>query len=240
VLVASDKGLVLARADGGGAEADEVLWRPAADALGGRLRFNDGKCDPVGRLLVGTMDSDEKAPLGVLYSVEHAGPGQPLRVRPLLRDVTVSNGLAWTPDGRTLFYIDSPRRRVQRFAYDPATGELSAHVAGPVLVDTAPLLPDAFPDGMAADADGHVWVAFWAAGCVCRFDGRSGALLRQVRFPTDNITSVAFASDALYVTSSAAHLPPAARAAQPLAGALFVLRSSGASAPPAVPFAIRP
>jgi sugar lactone lactonase YvrE len=83
-------------------------------------RFNDGKCDPAGRLLAGTMDMAERATVGSLYSLSLAG-----QIRKLLAGIHISNGLAWSPDYKTLFYIDTPTRCVKAFDYDLATGSIA-------------------------------------------------------------------------------------------------------------------
>ena len=118
---------------------------------GPRARFNEGKCDPAGRFLAGTMAYDETAGAGSVYRLD-----PDLAVTKLLDGVTISNGLAWTADGATMYYIDSPTQGVDAFDYDPGTGRLANRRR---VVD----IPEAagLPDGMTLDADGCLWIALY-------------------------------------------------------------------------------
>jgi sugar lactone lactonase YvrE len=115
-------------------------------------RFNDGKCDPGGRFLAGTMDDAERANTGSLYSYAPDGT-----LRTLLTGLGISNGLAWSPDARTFYHIDTPTRQVCAYEYDPASGCIGQ--ARPA-VSIPPEL--GWPDGMTSDTDGMLWVAMWA------------------------------------------------------------------------------
>ena len=179
------------------------------------LRFNDGKCDPAGRFWAGTMEYAERAGTAGLYRLEPDGT-----VARVLAGVTISNGLAWSADGSTMFYIDTPRQRIESFAFEVATGAVSGRRT---VVD---IPTDAgFPDGMTIDAEGGLWVAFWDGGAIRRYvDGR---LDRTIRLPVSRPTSVAFggrALDELFITSASTGLSDAALAAEPLAGAVFRVR----------------
>ncbi len=191
-------------------------------------RFNDGKCDPRGRFWAGTMDMDEKLPLGSLYMLDAD--------RKLTRqwgDISVANGLAWDADGRTFYYIDSPTREVAAFDYDAETGGLSdRRVAIPI--------PDGegFPDGMTIDAEGKLWIALWGGWGVVRYDPRSGERLGKIDLPVEKVTSCTFGGadlDELYVTSARIDLDEAALEQQPLAGAVFKI-DPGVSGLPAVAY----
>ena len=211
-----DGGLVLAVEDGF-ALLDPGWQRLVQVAVvehpGPRARFNEGKCDPAGRFLAGTMAYDLTPGAGSVYRL-----GADLAVTKLLHGVTISNGLAWTTDGATLYYIDSPTQGVDAFDYDAETGRLGNRRR---VVD----IPAAAgqPDGMTLDTDGCLWVALYGGSAVRRYtpDGRLDTVLP---FPASNITCPAFGGPGLgvlYVTSARDGLSERELAAQPHAGALF-------------------
>ncbi|MEA2673465.1 MAG: hypothetical protein QOI92_657, partial [Chloroflexota bacterium] len=176
------------------------------------IRFNDGKCDPAGRFWAGTMPYDEASPVGSLYRLDFDGT-----VARLLDGVTISNGLAWSGDGTTLHYIDTPTRRVDAFSYDAATGEIANRRTAIEIPESA-----GSPDGMAIDAEDGLWVALWGGSAVHRYV--NGKLDRVVALPVSQPTSCAFGGtnlDELYITSAWKGLAPAARREEPLAGNLF-------------------
>lgn len=179
------------------------------------LRFNDGKCDPRGRFWAGTMAYDEATGAGALYRLDSGGA-----VTRVFAGVTISNGLAWSADAATMYYIDSPTQRIDAFSYAAETGEIRDRRP---MVDIPAELGS--PDGMTIDADGGLWVALWGGGAVHRYlDGR---LDRVIRLPVSRPTSCAFGGpdlDELYVTSAWKGLSADARRAEPLAGALFRVR----------------
>ncbi|MEW2167330.1 SMP-30/gluconolactonase/LRE family protein [Streptomyces sp. NPDC007084] len=189
-----------------------------------RRRFNDAGCDPAGRLLAGTMAFDATPGAGALYLLD----GHDLRV--LEDSVTVSNGLAWSPNGELLYYADSATGRIDVFDYDLATGVPSrrrpfAEISGGV------------PDGLTVDSDGNVWAAIWGAGRV-RAYGPDGTPRTTVTVPAAHVSSVTFAGpllDLLIITTAREGLTPGDRLAQPDAGRLFVCRP-GTTGLPAVPF----
>ena len=189
------------------------------------LRFNDGKCDPAGRFWAGTMAYDQGPGAGALYRLDHDGSATLV-----LDGVTVSNGLAWSRDGGTLYYIDTPTQRVDAFSYSPLTGAIG---------DRRPEIripPEAgAPDGMTIDEEGGLWIALWGGGAVHRYvDGR---LDRVIHVPVSQPTSCSFGGpglDELYVTSAWEGLSSRERRAQPLAGALFRVRPGVRGMPPAV------
>jgi sugar lactone lactonase YvrE len=179
------------------------------------IRFNDGKCDPAGRFWAGTMPYDEVSPAGSLYRLARDGS-----VAQVLDGVTISNGLAWSGDGTTLYYIDTPTRRVDAFAYDAATGEIANRRVAIEIPDGA-----GWPDGMTIDAEDGLWVALWGGSALHRYvDGR---LDRVITLPVSQPTSCAFGGpnlDQLYITSAWKGLSNAARREEPLAGGLFRIR----------------
>jgi sugar lactone lactonase YvrE len=217
VALRASGGLVAALADGiwtvdPGAGAFE-RWLELGEPP--HVRSNESKCDPAGRLLVGTMAYDY-GPLGSLYSIEADGS-----VRRLLGELEIANGMAWSADGGTFYYIDSPTRRVDAFDYDLASGSIARQRPWLEFDD-----PVAKPDGMAIDADGGLWIAFWDAAEIRRY-GPDRALDVLVRVPAMQVTSAVFGGSDLrdlYITSATTELSAEALAEQPLAGGLFRAR----------------
>jgi sugar lactone lactonase YvrE len=182
------RGVWLADDDGDGELAVEI------EADRPHLRSNDAKCDPAGRLWVGSMADDETPGAGSLYRVD-----SDLAVTHVLEDTTISNGLGWSLDGRRMYFIDSPTRRVDVFAYDVERGTASGRTA---LVDTSRF--PGVPDGLAVDAEGCLWVAMHEGATVLRFSPE-GVHLGTIRMPVARPTSCCFAGpelDRLVITSA--------------------------------------
>jgi sugar lactone lactonase YvrE len=176
-------------------------------------RINDGKCDPAGRFLAGTMNLNEVDPSGSLYSFDGR------QVERLVAGVTISNGLAWSPDHKTLYYIDTPTREVRAFDYDLETGR-------PTNPRPAVRIPAwlGWPDGMTSDREGNLWIAMWGGAQVTSWDPRSGRLLKQVRVPALQVSSCAFGGPGLselYITSARKGMSAADLEKYPLSGGLF-------------------
>jgi sugar lactone lactonase YvrE len=179
-------GLVACLPDGvwavDGAGAARALARYPAGAAGApALRSNDAKADPRGRLWVGTMAYDQTPGAGTLYKFEGGA------LEPVVPDVTVSNGLAWSPDASTMYYVDTTTRRIDAFAYDVQTGALGGR-------RTFAEVTAGFPDGLCVDASGGVWVALWDGSAVQRY-AADGSLDRMIKMPTSRVTSCSFAGD---------------------------------------------
>jgi sugar lactone lactonase YvrE len=180
-------------------------------------RMNDGKCDPAGRFWAGTMDDGGAAGQGALYRLDadHS-------VARVLDGVSISNGLAWSADGKTMYYIDTGLERVDAFAYDLASGRIER-------TRTVVAFPpgDGRPDGMAIDIEGYLWIALSGGWAVRRYrtDGR---LDREVKVPARLVTSCAFGghdlSD-LYITTAGYDVADG-DTAQPHAGGLFRYRAA--------------
>ncbi|GAA2387635.1 SMP-30/gluconolactonase/LRE family protein [Dactylosporangium salmoneum] len=181
---------------------------------GGPSRLNDGAVDPAGRFLVGSLRQHE-GPGGHEVLVRLDGGA----VTTLDDDLTLSNGLAWSPDGRELYSIDTIPGTVWARGYDPHTG-----ATGPRRELFT--VTDGFPDGMCTDADGHLWIAVWGGGRVeCRH--RDGTLLAVVEVDAPHTSSVTFAGpglDVLVITTARQDLSPDDLAAHPDSGRLFTAR----------------
>ena len=192
-------------------------------------RFNDGKCDPAGRFWAGSISLAREEGAASLYCLLPDGS-----VRTMLEHVTNSNGIAWSPDRTTMYYIDTSTRRVTAFDYDLESGR----IANPRTVIT--IAPErGKPDGMTIDAEGMLWIALWDGGCVARFDPRSGAALTSVSVAARRVTSCALGGpnlDDLYITTARIGLSEADLARQPHAGGLFRARP-GVRGMPAFEFA---
>ena len=186
-------------------------------------QFNDGKCAPDGRLFAGTISLAKRTGGARLYRMD-----ADLSVREAFGPVTNSNGLAWSADGRTMYYIDTPRCAVLAFDYDEG-----------VLSNQRTAFPtthiEASPDGMCIDADGNLWVAFCHGGCVCCFDPATGNETHRIALPCLETTSCVFGGEGfadLYVTTGIHKT-----AKEQHAGHVFVIRGLGVHGFPAHSFA---
>lgn len=183
---------------------------------GDTMRFNDGRCDRSGRhFFAGTMNLPRTDRTGTLFRL--ASDGSQSRVA---GDVLVSNGLAFTPDNRGLYWSDSRSAIVWRFDFDPMTGQ-----AGNQRVFVTPKPEQGRPDGAAVDAEGCYWSACWNGGRLVRWRP-DGSVEREIAMPVTNCTMVAFGGPDLrtiFVTSAHDGLDAAQRDREPLAGGLFVL-----------------
>jgi sugar lactone lactonase YvrE len=181
------------------------------------MRLNDGSVDAEGRFWVGSMHAEkQQEPLGSLHRFDADGSAHKMD-----SGFTVSNGLGWSPDRRTFYFIDTFRRAIYAYDFTAATGAIGNRRVFARTVES-----DGYPDGLAVDAEGHVLVAFWGGWKVVRYDP-DGKQEREIRFPVANPTACAFGGrdlDELYVTTARLGLKAEELAAQPLAGDLFRVR----------------
>lgn len=192
--------------------------------LGSSRRLNDGKPDPFGRFVVGTLSTVGDIGHECLVCIREDGT-----VHGIDDDLTLSNGLAWSTEGTTMYSIDTLRGVVFRRTYDPATG---APGARSVFVE----IRDGDPDGMCVDADDHLWIAIWGRGEVRRFTPR-GELDSVIRVPAPNVSSVAFAGPdlgTLVITTASAGLEAGVQARFPESGKLFTVRPGITGQPPSL------
>jgi sugar lactone lactonase YvrE len=200
-----------------------VTWlaHPQEDMSG--LRFNDGRVDRAGRFWSGTMVEDgPRARRACLYSMDRANG-----LRCHVRDVRISNGLCLSPDGRILYFADSPTRTIWAYELAEPGGTLSKQR---VFARTP---EGAYPDGATVDADGCVWSAHWGASCVVRYTP-GGAVDRTVPVPTSQPSCVCFAGpnlDVLCVTSARSELSPEVLRAEPHAGDVFLFHAGAQGLP---------
>lgn len=193
----------------------EPLCDPEADLPGNR--FNDGKPDPRGRLFIGSLAYDGSDKKANLWRIE-----PDLRCTKLVDHAGNSNGLGWSPDGKTFYWTDTKTGCVFAFDYDAETGDITNRRTA-VEVDKAM----GRPDGLAVDAEGFLWTALWAGFGVARWDPSSGKLVEKVSCPAPNVTCPAFGGDdlgVLYFTTAQKGRDEAEPATEPEAGNIFAAR----------------
>jgi sugar lactone lactonase YvrE len=219
IIYAGDSGYILLNLKSG-------KKTPLADpesALRGTNRFNEGKCDPAGRFWAGTISMVKDTGSANLYCLDTDG-SLSLKVS----GVTNSNGICWSPNATTMYYIDTPTQEIRAYDYDLVTGEIeNPHV----VVDTAEHGYASSPDGMTIDTEGMLWVAFCHGGCVVRFDPAKDKELQRIDLPCIETTACAFGGaklDRLFVTTGVK-----AGLDEPEAGRVFVIDGLGVQGMPA-------
>jgi len=186
-------------------------------------RLNDGRVDDRGRFWVGSMDNALHRPQGRLYRVDPDGS-----VSSHLDGVVVSNGITFTPDGRTLYFTDTRRFTTWAFDLDPDDGTLSNQR---VFADYS--AGGDRPDGACMDVDGCMWAAFFAGGRVVRYTPQ-GEIDRVIPVPVSNATCLCFGGAGyrtLFVTTAWKFLSPEQEAAEPWAGSLLAIEGVGQGFP---------
>jgi len=180
-------------------------------------RCNDGKADRNGRLWIGTMNLNLKANVGSLYCLEN---GKPLHK--VLSDLTIPNGLVWTADNKTFYYIDTIKHTIDRYSYDLATGEINyAGIAIRIPAGTGGA------DGMTIDTTGRLWVAQWGGFGVYCYNPDSGEMLSKIQVPAPQVACCTFGGpllDTLYITTARAGLSETMLEQYPLSGSLFAAK----------------
>lgn len=208
---------------------------------GTTTRLNDAKCDRNGRLWAGTMGMEYKDSVdmkrGSLYSFDGISG-----LRSHMDSVTVANGIAWSADNKTMFFIDSPLKVIYAFDFDAESGNINNR-------RVAIHVENGFPDGMTIDTEDKLWVACFSAGRVVRYDPQSGKELQVVEIPSKRTTSCCFGGDNfedLYVTSCAAHVSvedlslEQVLKEEPLAGSVFRVTGLGVRGQAANKYACAP
>jgi len=179
------------------------------------VRFNDGKCDALGNFWIGTVDTKNyNDPIAKLYRFDAK-----YQFAVEKEAVSVSNGISWSPDGKKMYYIDSPTRTVIAYDVNTKTGNISNPTT---IIHTPQDLGT--PDGSTIDAEGMLWVAQWGGACVMRWDPQTGKLLAKVAVPARNITAMAFGGkdlDILYITTAKIAMSPEDEELFPDAGNIF-------------------
>lgn len=182
-------------------------------------RSNDGKCDPAGRFWLGTLNMDELPGKANVYCIE---PGGDIKIK--IPGTTISNGIVWTRDKKTMYFIDSPTQCVQQFDYDNATGEIQ-------FVRKAVEIPRDMgtPDGMAIDENDTLWVAHYDGSGIFHWDPRNGKFLDKIEVPAPHVTSCAFGGDSmnsLFITTARDGLSEEEKERFPLSGSVFMAKTN--------------
>jgi sugar lactone lactonase YvrE len=178
-------------------------------------RSNDGKCDADGRLWIGTMHKQAKDTGGTLYCFD----GKSLTEKILNRKV--SNGICWSKDNETMYYIDSFDYNIKRYDFDLINGIISNES---IVVEVTE--PGFMPDGMTIDEEGMLWVAMWGGRCVNRYNPFSGELVGKVEIDAPHVTSCAFGGNRmqqLFITTARAGLDEEQLLQYPDSGSLFIV-----------------
>jgi sugar lactone lactonase YvrE len=177
-------------------------------------RFNDGKCDPAGRVWVGTIGANHSAAL-YRMDADHS-------IHTMKREVGTSNGIVWSLDKKTMYYIDTNTGKVVAYDYDNCTGDISNPRDAVVIPEGT-----GAPDGSTMDSDGMIWIAHWGGSRVTRWNPVTGELLCKVEIPAKLVTSCAFGGknlDTLYITTAKDGLAEKELQEYPTSGGLFVVK----------------
>ena len=199
-------------------ESEQLEWLLDVELPPSENRCNDGACDSLGRLWLGTMHLEHKNGAGALYCIDTN-----LNVHKKLDHTTISNGLVWTLDNKRLYYIDSPTQVVQSFIFEEESGEIIFEknvVQIPIEMGT--------PDGMAIDEEGMLWVAHWGGFGIYRWNPHNGLLIERIELPVPQITSCAFAGenlDYLIITTARENFKEEELKKYPESGNIFLVKA---------------
>ncbi len=201
-------------------DTNRKTFEPLCDPLAGRVgyRFNDAATDFLGRFWVGTLnDANPKGPDGELFCVQGDGS-----YRLMDKNITVANGIGWSPDRKVMYFTDSFRYSIYAYDYAAGTGTISNRKT---FVQTSP--DGGIPDGLTVDSEGFVWSAYCGGWKVVRYSPE-GKVDREYRLPVANPTSCAFGGkrlDELYITSASLGLSKQQKEQYPQSGDLFCLKA---------------
>lgn len=156
------------------------------------LRFNDGIKDPKGRIIIGTMGFPEiNKNSGTVFSYYNG------KSKPIIKHTTISNGLAFTDDHKTLYFIDTPTKKVAKYHYDLNSGNVTFDA---YVIEFKGL---GSPDGMCIDKNGYLWIAEWGGSCISQWNPQNGTKLKEIILPCSNVTSCCFDDHFnLYITTA--------------------------------------
>ena len=156
------------------------------------IRYNDGIQDPVGRIIIGTMGFPEvKENVGEVFSYYKG------EYKTIIKKTTISNGLAFTKDNKTLYFIDTPTKKVAKYAYNLNTGDVDFQSY------VIEFKGQSSPDGMCIDENGMLWIAEWGGSCISKWNPENGKKIKEIKLPCANVTSCCFDNYSnLYITTA--------------------------------------
>ena len=200
-------------------ETEDLSWLTEVESDLPLNRFNDGKVDPKGRLWIGTLSTKFTQGSGSLYTVAND-----LSPQKQLGQLTISNGMAWTEDNETFYFIDTPTREIKAFHYDLETGEIE-------FIRIAVEIPEelGMPDGMCVDREGMLWVAHYGGAGVYRWNPETGKLLEKIDIPAPHVTSCCFGGenlDHLFITTAQENLSAEDIKKYPKSGNVFLVKTN--------------
>lgn len=205
-------------------KTEELKWLTEVEPDFHLHRFNDGKVDPKGRIWIGTLSTLFTEGAGSLYKV-----GKDLKPVKQLDQLTISNGMAWTEDNQTFYFIDTPTRQIKAFSFDIETGDIRFDR---IAVEIPEEL--GFPDGMCIDTEGMLWVAHYGGSGVYRWNPISGKLLDKIDLPVPHVTSCAFGGkdmDTLLITTAQENLSDTKLKEFPMSGNVFLVKTASKGFP---------
>jgi sugar lactone lactonase YvrE len=185
------------------------------------MRANDGKCDPFGNFWVGTMDKTCKPEAGALYCFYK---NKTLQKR--VKNVTISNGLAWTADKKTMYYIDTMADTVR--SYEIAQNTEGVKISNEKVVIQGDFKKLGYLDGMTIDTEGMLWIAHCNGSCVRRWNPKTGEILATIPLPVPKVTSLTFGGadyKTLFITTAQEHMTAEELRKYPLSGAIFYIET---------------
>lgn len=180
-------------------------------------RFNDGKVDSKGRIWIGTLSTKFTENAGSLYRI-----GTDLKPEVQLKNLTISNGMAWTEDQEAFYFIDTPTRKIQEYSFAPETGEIEFRRIAVEIPENL-----GFPDGMCIDQKGMLWVAHYGGSGVYRWNPETGKLLDKIELPVPHVTSCCFGGknlDVMLITTAQENLSADDLKKYPKSGDVFLVK----------------
>lgn len=181
-------------------------------------RINDGKCDVLGNFWFGMMNMESDEPVGGFYRYDKQG--RLTKIEAI--KATISNGLAWSEEGKRFYYIDTPTRCIRQFECDVEAGRIDSPKK---IIEFGEA--DGWPDGMTIDVDGMLWIAHWGGGRVTRWNPDLGQCIGVIKLPVTNVTCCAFGGvdlNELYITTAREGLSNETLESEPLAGSVFRIK----------------